>query len=237
LNSYDPAVRYLLNSLSAGERERMQARLFADDAFAELLEEAERELLDAYARGELSPDLRQQVETEILTSERQRDKLAVARALAARRKQAFGRHLLLIAAAAVIIAGVASYWTIHSYAPARSEQVRVEVQATVKQGEAARAPAILLVPGALRGGNIQEVRLPADETYAAFDLVLPGAAAGEFFDAFLAPAGGPRVWSTSHVAAAHDALSITIPIAVLRPGVYRLTVSTIPLTFYYFRVR
>ena len=74
--------QYLLGLSSEVERERLEAEFFADDdAFQEMLT-AEDDLIDAYARGELSAKERKQFEKRFLTSPQGRERLQFARALA-----------------------------------------------------------------------------------------------------------------------------------------------------------
>ena len=47
-------IQYLLGSLPEAEAERFDELSFTDDEFAEELKAAEKELVDAYARGELA---------------------------------------------------------------------------------------------------------------------------------------------------------------------------------------
>src|SRR6185369_1719494 len=62
-------------------RASLAEQWLADPALHEQLRMAEAELLDAYARGEASPEDRQAIEIWLLTSASQRDKLAFAEAL------------------------------------------------------------------------------------------------------------------------------------------------------------
>jgi hypothetical protein len=74
--------QYLLGTLSADEELRVEEGFIRDDLNFEQLEIAEDELIDAYARGELSPSERRQFETKLLTSPRIVDRVSFARALA-----------------------------------------------------------------------------------------------------------------------------------------------------------
>lgn len=76
-------IRYLLGGASEAERERIEAEFFADeDAFQEMLA-AEDDLIDDYARGDLSADERKQFEGRFLTSSEGRERVHFARAFAA----------------------------------------------------------------------------------------------------------------------------------------------------------
>jgi hypothetical protein len=73
--------RYLLGSLPAEEAERLDELSVADDEFALRLDAAENDLVDAYARGELSGDALEQFQKFYLSSPRRREKLEFARTL------------------------------------------------------------------------------------------------------------------------------------------------------------
>ena len=74
--------QHLLGLSSEAERERLESEFFDDDdAFQEMLT-AEDDLIDAYARGELSAKEREQFETRFLTSAQGRERVQFARTLA-----------------------------------------------------------------------------------------------------------------------------------------------------------
>ena len=74
--------QHLLGLSSEAERERLESEFFDDDdAFQEMLT-AEDDLIDAYARGELSAKERKQFEKRFLTSAQGRERLQFARTLA-----------------------------------------------------------------------------------------------------------------------------------------------------------
>jgi len=75
-------TRYLLGVASQSERERLEAEYFSDeDAFEKMLG-AEDDLIDAYARGELSNKERRQFEDRFLNSAQGRERVQFARTLA-----------------------------------------------------------------------------------------------------------------------------------------------------------
>lgn len=75
-------ARYLLGEGSEAERERLEAEFFSDDdAFQKMLS-AEDDLIDAYARGELSATDRRQFQERFLTSADGRERVEFARVFA-----------------------------------------------------------------------------------------------------------------------------------------------------------
>jgi hypothetical protein len=77
----DLLVRYLLGDLPESDRKRLETECLADDEDWEALSAAENDLIDSYARGELSPTQRQQFEEKFLNSRHKNEQLAVARML------------------------------------------------------------------------------------------------------------------------------------------------------------
>ena len=76
-------VRYLLGELQETDRIRIQERSFSDDDLFERLLEAENDLIDGYARGELAGPERELFEKAVLPRESTRQRLTFAGALGA----------------------------------------------------------------------------------------------------------------------------------------------------------
>lgn len=75
-------IRYLLGLCSQAERERIESEYFEDEAAFQAMLTAEDDLIDAYARGELTNEERQRFENDFLISLRERDRVKFARAFA-----------------------------------------------------------------------------------------------------------------------------------------------------------
>jgi len=76
-------VRYLLGLSSPAEREHIESEYFEDeDAYQEMLM-AQNDLIDAYARSELTSEERRRFEKSFMSSSRGRDRVKFARAFAA----------------------------------------------------------------------------------------------------------------------------------------------------------
>jgi anti-sigma factor RsiW len=77
----DQAItRYLLGSLPEAEAERLDELSFTDDEFAESLEAAEKDLVDAYVQGELSGAALEQFKSHYLASPLRRERVKFAQA-------------------------------------------------------------------------------------------------------------------------------------------------------------
>lgn len=83
--------RYLLGQLPKEEMDRIEARLLHDSELFGLAETVEDDVVDRYVRGELAPEERRRFERRLLPSERIRERVELARALAAHadRRSAF----------------------------------------------------------------------------------------------------------------------------------------------------
>jgi hypothetical protein len=75
-------TRYLLGEMSERERERLEETYFADDGIFEQILIAEEELIDAYARDELSAEERKRFEELFRSSPRGRARVQFAHSLA-----------------------------------------------------------------------------------------------------------------------------------------------------------
>src|SRR5215470_4066553 len=75
-------MRYLLGTLSEGERAQLEERYFSDDAEFEEIEIAEEELVDRYVRGELSQGDRHRFEQMLASSPRLTERVEFARVFA-----------------------------------------------------------------------------------------------------------------------------------------------------------
>ncbi len=76
-------TQYLLGRISVRELEQTEEAYFADDEAFEQMLIAEEELIDAYARGEMSVEERQRFEELFMASPRWRERVQFARSLSA----------------------------------------------------------------------------------------------------------------------------------------------------------
>ncbi|MGI8732317.1 MAG: hypothetical protein ACR2LM_03320 [Pyrinomonadaceae bacterium] len=73
--------RYLLGELSEQEQTQLEEQYFEDDALFERFLAVKDDLVDAYARGQLSPEKRQHFEAHFLATKRRRQRIEDARQL------------------------------------------------------------------------------------------------------------------------------------------------------------
>lgn len=175
----DLARQYLLGRLPDAQREQIGERLFSDDAFFEIVQAVEMDLRDAYARNELSGRDRDDFETHLLHTERQRKASRMSAVLAKRLPKRSQKPVrswtqwALVAAAAVAIPTA-------FYAAYLQQQVRLlqrtEIASRLRPASA-QAPAVvsLFLPGiVLRGAdNLPQLRLPAAEAVVKLEIEVP----------------------------------------------------------------
>jgi hypothetical protein len=236
-------IAYLLGRISNEEREAVGDRLFADPAFAELMEESERGLLDQYARGALGVEDRAAVEAYLLASDRQKAKVRFAALMAdrtdvqVRRRPALrNRWIVPLGAIAAILIAAAVIWVARSrIAPSGNLQsnpvAQVAPQARAGATASVEPPAIfaaLLSPGGTRDGARQEVLLPAKTGVLRFDLELGPAAKAVNYPVRLLR-GAQVVWSQEDVLPAVEAgqpiLSLRVPATALAAGSYQFVIG------------
>src|ERR1700689_1086993 len=119
------------------------------------MEESERDLLDRFARGELTANDRAAVQEHLLASDRQETKLRFAAAMSGRRSQRSRRGIWLtvaraIAASILIAAGIRTF----THLPRQQNQPKEAQVSSIQPGATFAA---LLSPGGTRGGEGQQV--------------------------------------------------------------------------------
>jgi anti-sigma-K factor RskA len=77
-------TRYFLGTLPEAETQRVEELSIADDSFALRLDAVENDLVDAYAREELSPENLPQFKKSYLSSPQATEKVQFAQALCSR---------------------------------------------------------------------------------------------------------------------------------------------------------
>src|SRR5881227_3242379 len=83
-NSDEIWTRYLFGELSDSEQTRLEEHYFTDAQTFEQLAQLETELVDDYARGRLSPQMRERFERAYLENRSRRARLRFGEALAAK---------------------------------------------------------------------------------------------------------------------------------------------------------
>jgi hypothetical protein len=255
MNDRELILRYLLGQMSEPERLEVQDRLFSDDEFCDSIAEVETDLIDAYARGELTPAEREQMEQSILASPAARKRVEFAAALAGvapagalRSDKPVASQLQWIAAAAVVVlaiaAGILSLQNrdLRNKIAAFQNQRQVDDTLRKEQVTAPSVFTVLLEPGVVRGSErVREIAIPPTSQFVQLQLDLHG----DVRDAYQGrlSAGGRNIWELSHVLAERKTqgviLPFWIPANLLSSGPFELAVMTgngEPLEFYYFRV-
>lgn len=259
MNDRETILRYLLGQMSEPERNEVQERLFRDDEFFETVAEAETDLIDAYASGELTQAEREQMERSILRSPAARKRAEFAAALAGveattgtlpSNKLVMSRLRWIPVAAAVVLAIAAAALLVENRGlrnrivalqSARPAQDSSRQQSMSPSAALPPVFTVLLEPGAVRGGGVPEIAIPPSSQLVELQLDLRGDV-HESYQARLS-AGAQKIWELSNIPAerktAGAILPFWIPANMLSPGQYELVVTAgnnAPVEFYYFRV-
>ena len=237
-------IAYLLHQMPEEAREAFSERWIDDPELYEQLRQAESELLDGYARQELDAVQRTQVETYLLTSEHQRQKLAFAGALQSALSRPAARWTarravsLAAAAALVLVAGL-SLWFLVQTRQLRRELVRSR-EAPPPVAGALYAAA--LSPDVSRGtARATSIAVPASAEVVRFDLELePGDENGSY--TVTLSSAGVVLWKEEPVRADRRGAAFVapawIPRRLLQPGTYEVQLSNAgtPLAYYHFTI-
>jgi hypothetical protein len=236
-------IGYLLHTLPDSEREELEERWFEDSALYEQLQAAEAELLDQYARGELSGDVRNRVETYLLGSPRQREKLIFSQALQKSLAVPRGSRMSwqwIAATAAIVILGVATFtltWRIGAMRRILAETVRTR-PLSPSSIYVAEVPA-----GTNRGAGSSavQVNLPAGTEVVRLDLELAPGDETQVFAASVTQAGR-QIWTEDPLHAERRSFGFAAPVwipgANLPDGEFEIKLSAAgkPVDYYSFRV-
>jgi hypothetical protein len=221
---------YLLHKLTEDERDAFEDRWMEDSALYEQLRDAEVDLLDAYARGALSPADRKRVSKYLLDSPNQRRKLLFARTLGdvfpapARLATSWGR---IAAAAAIVLLAASVCWLAWQNAAVRRQLARASDAPRPLAGSVYVAEVRMDTTRAT-AQSITQVRLPAGSQILRLDLEI---APGDEAQVLSASVGhdGRTVWSEEPVRAERRAFgfvaSVWVPSTALASGEYEIKLS------------
>ena len=221
-------IAYLLHKLPEAERDAFEDRWMEDPELYEQLQDAEAELLDAYAAGTLSAEDRELVRKHLLGSPAQEQKLLFARKL----HDAFPKparsanwRWMAAAAAIVMLAGAAFWLGWQNVAMRNRPAASAGAQPSAAKVYVAEIPANTSRSAA---SSPVEVRLPPGAEMLRVDLQL---AAGDETQVFSAAVekDGRVVWDEQPIRAEHRsfgfAAPVWVPAAILGAGEYQVKLS------------
>jgi hypothetical protein len=216
----DLVTRYLLGTVLPDEAERLDELSIADDEFASRLSAVEKDLVDAYVRGELSSEKLARFKAVYLSSPVLRQKVAFAESFlpladrneaAARARPAakgFPRWALAAAACLVLSAGSLLVYRSPQPAPKSAPQPASEAKALPPaQSQPGPPPspappripttvAMVLLPQLRNSGPIPILNLPPATDHAIFHLQLESDEFAGYRVALRNPATDQIVWRT-----------------------------------------
>lgn len=235
--------RYLLGALPPEEEERIELQYLAGDEALALVQEAEDDLVDDYARGRLSPADAQRFEERLLSRPGMAGRVAFARALAAQKQPSSRRSLAppwLAWAAAVLLAvlsaglGSGLYRQRHAATAAdAASRARIEaLERRVTEQEAllrAVPPPVMGAPRVveLRDGGLRGEGGPQNQTEAPSEpwVVLRLRVDAHLYPSYVAriETADGRLIAPSLMAVRRDApaaADVMVTGALLKPGSY-----------------
>jgi hypothetical protein len=191
-------LRYVLGELSEEETQLVDARFFADETFASMLDETYRDLLDSYSTGEITGNEKQRAERAFFAGPYQGHQLKVLQAIqsltqkvtaaAPRTSKPWFLSVKPVAVfAALLSLGIAIVWHQHGEKMRESGSRNISADAAVstKSPEALTAPredhatagniyTILLLPDVTRGNQTgKSFPVPSSVDEIVFQVVLP----------------------------------------------------------------
>lgn len=214
-----PRMRsYLLGTMPEDSRRQIEEEFFDDHAAYEELQDSLNDLIDQYAREELSAGERRQVEDGLLQAERNRVKLQLARALAEREKsdpdpfpiQRTPRIWLWPAAG--IAAAIALWFAVGEVRDYRSAPLVAASHPGIASfslhPQLSRGPETTPQFPAPAAGDLVKVELSSEERFPAYAIEIE------------APNRG-RIWTqTALTRQANGAIVLWLPGQILTPGSY-----------------
>jgi hypothetical protein len=221
---------YLLHKLPEDERDAFEDRWVEDSALYEQLRNAEVDLLDAYARGALSPADRKRVSKYLLDSPNQRRKLLFARTLldafpAPARPTTPWRRMA--SAAAIVLLAASVCWLAWQNAAMRRELAAAAHAPRPSPGNVYVAEVRMDTTRGI-AASITPVRLPAGSQILRLDLEIAPGDEAQVLSASVSR-DGRTVWSEEPVRAERRAFgfvaSVWVPAAALAPGEYEIKLS------------
>jgi hypothetical protein len=207
-----PEIRdYLLGRLSPQRQEQVENKIFSDDDFHEEVEIVEEELLDQYARGEITGEEKRFFEQHFLASPLRKQKLAFSQALQTKANSperiiprpvsTFYLYALAACVLSLVALGLVSYRLSNNLRQQRDRTAQLiheleDLRKTISQvpaGDLASQPLQVakLSPGILRGGTaLSRISVPDGIRAIQFALRVPVNIEGETSVELLDDAGG-----------------------------------------------
>jgi hypothetical protein len=233
-------IAYLLHQMPERDREALAESWMEDAELHEALRLTEAELLDSYARGELSAAQGERVEACLLTSQRQQYKVGIARSLqdkGSRRQRRWPHWTLRVAAVVIVALAGAILWLARQNTALRQQTEALTRTAALPFQS---VYSMLLSPETREPGSTARLRLPRPAEAVRFDLELDASDGGRY--STVLSTEGRVVWSVEPIETAQRGrLSIArvwIPSSVLQPGEYSIELARngTPAGSYRFRV-
>jgi hypothetical protein len=219
-------TRYLLEDVTPSEQEEIERRYFSDPEYLALVEAVEDDLIDAYARRDLSRADRERFERYFLRTRTRRERVKMAEALLEHlpKRRSFRPVILAIAATLVVLIGLGTWLVTRETPPVAPSPV---VHAPARVTPSAAPPvtvAVTLMPGLTRAGTTPgKVVLPPDTAEVQVSALID--VEGEWRD--LSASLRSSDWTAANLTMNGDRMvTMTIPATKLPAGEHVLMISS-----------
>ena len=218
-------TRYLLEDVTPSEQEEIERRYFSDPEYLALVEAVEDDLIDAYARRDLSRADRERFERYFLRTRTRRERVKMAEALLEHlpKRRSFRPVILAIAATLVVLIGLGTWLVTREAQPvAPSSAVHAPARVTPSAAPPVTV-AVTLMPGLTRAGTtLPRVVLPRDVQTVQVNALID--VEGEWRD--LSASLRSSDWSAINLTMNGDRMvAMTIPATMLSAGEHVLVIS------------
>ena len=246
---------FLLGNLPEEEIERLDEMSLADDDFANRLQAAENDLVDAYVKGELSGASLTQFKSHYLRSSKRREKVQFAETLQTlskkssipTRQQNISKSLWLAAAAAVVLFFLSYLIFQNVRLHNQLEVIQAEKQsfqqreqelqkqiALLKNQQSSSKPAdiklmaFVLMPQTRGINKIPLLNVPAGTDFIVLTLKMELAENPMYQAGLRDPATDTVIWKSENVKAdTNNSVQVQIPVNIVKPQNYLMELSGI----------
>jgi hypothetical protein len=236
---------YLLGTLPEEDRARLGERALTDGEFFDRLREAEDDLIDALARGELNAQEGEAMR-RFLVDTGQEDRLRIARAwqahterVSTRRPFRPGSGRVLLAIAATLLVLLAAGWLFRGSRSGPAQPAAVP-------GSSGPVFSIFLPAGVARSRrDIEAISIPPGTAFVRMELETPAMSGSSSWRAMLRDAAGVAVATESRPIGGGTPNAVLLaPASVLKPGEYEVELAASSdgqswrvVSYYYTKVR
>ena len=218
----------LLQRLPSQQAAALEQRLVVEAGVAERVRQVEYDLLDDYARGRLAADQRRAVEQRLLRTAADRQRLAVARGLAALPKPRIGLPARQRRWSGAALGGIAATLLLAVLLWPHQSGVPVPGEAPVTSARTGAVYTVSLLAQLSRGNGAQPLSVPVGTAQVRLQAEVEKPDAADIYELQLLDGDGRLLQAAPGLhwqrAGTHAYIEAVVPIAALAPGLRRIEV-------------